>query len=345
MNRYLRLVIPAIVAIILVTFVIFLVGLGNLVSMFLKVSNYPEYLLLFLIVYVSAFFLRAKRLQIIVGEERISYGFYMKILIVSWFVNSIIPIRIGEGVELALLNSEHDVPIGSATASVVTAKLFDITALLIVFSGLLFSVGMKLQQEFALEFFYLLSLGVLLCLLFGIILVALIPDRLNSMIKRGLGRWPKISIALCSFIDSASMASKKIGNSKRKILSLLIISIPIWMLQGSTLFFVSKAVGYNFPIADTMTASISAFASMIVPISPGGFGTYELVAGFLLSILIVNAPLQTVAIPLAFTEHLLRQVTILIMGSIATLALGINFKGLFELTKKHQLTESRPSDS
>ena len=139
------------------------------------------------------------------------------------------------------------------------------------------------------------------------------------------------------------MASKKLGNSKKRILFLFMISIPIWILQGSTLFFVSKAVGYNFPVVDTLTASISAFVSMIVPISPGGFGTYELVAGFVLSILIVNAPLQSVAIPLAITEHLLRQIVILILGSIATVALGTKFRGLFELTKRYKMMESKAS--
>lgn len=345
MNRYVRIALSASIAIILIAFMIILVGIENIISMLLQVSTHPLYLLLFLAAFLGAFLFRAKRLKVIVGHDDIPLKFYLNILFVSWFLNVIIPARIGEGAQIALLNTEHNVPVGSAAASVVTDKLFDLIALLVLFSGLLFMVGIDLQQELGLGLFILVALLIIVTLFIGLILIAVIPDKLNKFVNTLFGRFTRFSTVLCRLINSASAAIKRLGTSKRQIVVLFLLSLPVWILEAITLFLIASAIGYNFPIINTMTASVSAFLSMTIPITPGGFGTYELVMGFILSILVAEAPLETVALPLAITEHLLRQVVTLFVGAIATSILGTKFGGLLELTKKYRMVETSETAS
>ncbi|MHA2359821.1 MAG: lysylphosphatidylglycerol synthase transmembrane domain-containing protein [Candidatus Thorarchaeota archaeon] len=343
MGNHRRIVASVLIAVILVSLMILIVGVDRIIGMLLQITTNPIYLFLFLTVFLGAFLFRAKRLQIIVGEEGIPLKFYLNILFASWFLNVLIPARIGEGAQIALLNSEHKVPVGRAAASVVTDKLFDLMALLLLFSCFLAIIGIDLQQEPTLGLFIIIASIIVLLIFVGLVLIAIIPGRLIYLVNRLFSRWNRLSTVLCRLIDSASSAVKDLGSSKSQLVLLFALSLPIWICEGITLFMIAGAIGYVFPVIETMTATIAAFLSMTIPITPGGFGTYELVMGFILSILVVGAPFETVALPLAITEHLLRQVVTLLVGAIATSVIGTQLGGLLEMARKYRGIETSPS--
>ena len=337
-----RVIASVLIAIILVSLMILIVGVDRIIGTLLQVTTNPIYLVLFFGAFLGAFLFRAKRLQIIVGEEGIPYTFYLNILFTSWFLNVLVPARVGEGAQIALLNTEHEVPIGRAAASVVTDKLFDLMALLFLFSSFLVIVGLDLQQEPVLGLFIIIASLIVLALFLGLLLIAIIPDRLINLTQRLFSRWNRLSIILCRLIESASQAVRDIGRSKKQLVLLFALSLPIWLSEAITLFMIAGSIGYDFPVIETMTAGITAFLSMTIPITPGGFGTYELVMGFVLSILVSGAPFETVALPLAITEHLLRQVVTLIIGAISTSIIGTRFGGLLEMARKYRAIETHP---
>ena len=343
LGNHRRIAASVLIAIILVSIMILIVGLDRIIEMFLRVTTNPIYLVFFLIAFLGAFIFRAKRLQIIVGEESIPFKFYVNILFVSWFLNVFIPARIGEGAQIALLNTEYKVPVGKAAASVVTDKLFDLMAILLLFSSLLAIVGIDLQQEPTMGLFVIIASIIILMLFVGLLLIAVMPSRLINIVNRLFSRWDKLSIVLCRLIASASSTIRDLGSSKSQLVFLFVLSIPIWLCEGMTLFIIAGAIGYDFPVVETMTATIAAFLSMTVPITPGGFGTYELVMGFILSLLVVGAPFETVALPLAITEHLLRQVVTLFVGAIATSMIGTKLGGLLEMARKYRGIETSTS--
>ena len=343
LGNHRRVVLSVIIAIVLVSLMILIVGVDRIVGMLLQVTTNPIYLAMFFGAFLGAFLFRAKRLQIIVGEDHIPFTFYLNILFTSWFLNVLIPARIGEGAQIALLNTEHEVPVGKAAASVVTDKLFDLMALLILFSSFLVLVGIDLQQEPVLGLFIIIALVIVLALFLALLLIAIIPNRLMNLVNRLFSRWNRLSTILCRLIDSASSAVRDIGRSKSQLGLLFVLSIPIWLSEAITLFFIAGAIGYDFPVIETMTAGITAFLSMTIPITPGGFGTYELVMGFVLSILVDGAPFETIALPLAITEHLLRQVVTLIVGAVSTSIIGTRFGGLLEMARKYRAIERHPS--
>ena len=336
LSNHRRVAASILIAIILVSIMILIVGVDIIIGMFLRVTTNPIYLVFFLIAFLGAFIFRAKRLQIIVGEDGIPFKFYLNILFVSWFLNVFIPARIGEGAQIALLNTEYKVPVGKAAASVVTDKLFDLMAILLLFSGFLVIVGIDFQQEPTLALFIIIASIIVLILFIGLLLIAAIPSKLTNLVNRLFSRWYKFSTVLCRLIATASSAIRELGSSKSQLVFLFVLSIPIWLCEGITLFLIAGAIGYDFPVIETMTAAIAAFLSMTIPLTPGGFGTYELVMGFILSILVVGAPFETVALPLAITEHLLRQVVTLFVGAIATSVIGTQLGGLLEMARKYR---------
>ncbi|MDH4214668.1 MAG: flippase-like domain-containing protein [Candidatus Thorarchaeota archaeon] len=343
MGSHRRVAASVLIAVFLVSLMILIVGVDRIIGMLFLVTTNPIYLVLFLMAFLGAFLFRAKRLQIIVGEKGIPFKFYLNILFASWFLNVLVPARIGEGAQIALLNAEYKVPVGKAMASVVTDKLFDLLALLLLFSSFLAVIGIDLQQEPTLGGFIIIASIIVLVLFIGLLLIAIIPNRLIYLVNRLFSRWNRLSTILCRLIDSASSAVKDLGSSKSQLAFLFVLSLPIWLCEAATLLMIAGAIGYGFPIIETMTAAIAAFLSMTIPVTPGGFGTYELVMGFILSILVVDAPFETVALPLAITEHLLRQVVTLVVGAISTSVIGTQFGRLLEMARKYRRIETQPN--
>jgi len=311
-----------------------LVGVDRIVFAFVLATTHPLFLALFVFTFLVSFLFRATRLRIIVGNPQIAYSFYLRLLFASWFLNVIVPARIGEAAQIALLNSEHEVPIGRAATAIVADKVYDLLALGVLLSSLLVLLEGESNQVRPFGIFVVIAFLVIIGLTIGLLLVALVPQRVSALFEFLFGRWDRVSQALIGVVESANSAVREIVGSKRRLITLFLLSLPIWLCEGSTVFLISQAMGYAFPVAETMTAAVVAFLSMTLPLTPGGFGTYELVMAFTLSLLIPAAHFEFVALPISIVEHLIRQIVILAVGAVAISALGTQLSGILDLARR-----------
>jgi len=326
-----------------------IVGLERLSTAFAQATTNPLFLIFFVSAFLGSFLFRAKRLQMIVGAEEIGYFFYLKMLFVSWFLNLIAPARVGEASQIALLHSEYKVPVGHAGTAIVADKIFDLVSLVTLLSCFLLFIGQSTNANLPFDLFVIITIAALGALILGLFLVAKFPAQLKGILSKLFGRWPRILGIFHRLVDSSSTATSRIVSSKSKILFLFSLSIPVWLLESSTLFFMSQAMGYSFPVIESMTAAVAAFMAMTLPLTPGGFGTYELVMAFTLSVLLPQFGLETVTLPVAIVEHLLRQVVTLIVGAISLTSLGISLSAVMDLARRFKGTqeteETDPIDS
>jgi uncharacterized protein (TIRG00374 family) len=349
LRQGLRVLLSIVLAIILMGILFAFVGFDRVVLAFAQATTNPLFLLLFVSAFLGSFLFRSKRLQLIVGLDEIPYIFFLKILFVSWFLNLIAPARVGEASQIALLHSEHKVPVGHAGTAIVADKIFDLISLVALLSCFLLLIGQSTSVGLPFELFVIIATGAIGVLILGLFLIAKFPNQLKGLLMKIFRRWPRILGIFQNLVDSSNKAIGRIFASKSKILLLFSLSIPVWILEASILFFISQAMGYSFPLIESMTAAIAAFISMTLPLTPGGFGTYELVMAFTLTTLLPQFGLEEVTLPVAIVEHLLREVVTLIAGAISLMSLGIRFSALMDLVRrfrgKQAIEETAQMDS
>ena len=88
-------------------------------------------------------------------------------------------------------------------------------------------------------------------------------------------------------------------------------------------------MGYDFSISTTMFIELIVLITIIIPLTPGGFGTYEIALAFSLN-LFFNLNLDNEALPIAFFEHAIRQVYVYLTGFFILLISRIKTKQLID---------------
>ncbi len=288
--------------IILSIFIYFLVEY-NVFSKLNEILNrlFPIYLLLSLIIYISTYFLRAKRFTLFFPE--IKTLDLSAVMAVHTFFNNLLPFRSGEASFPIILKKLFNVEGVISSATLLLVRLFDLLSLSILFT--LSTVFISLQNK------KLLLISVFL--FFFILLIIFIGFKLLRKFKN------RFSIAFTLFGFFSNF------NSKRNLTLVFTYSILNWTFKFLSFFFILKAGGINISFPKTIFAATFGELTTVLPIhSIGGFGTYEagLVGGFALLGL-----KGSYALTVAFYFHLLLFTMSGVLAFFGWIYLSGKFKG------------------
>ncbi len=226
----------------------------------------PVYYILAFILYYITFPLRAVRWQIMlrnVGyrEELPGLTRLTEIVYLSFFLNCILPVRLGDVYRAYLLKEEKDVSFTKTLGTVVAERIFDVLVivLLLVAAALAFWHGFAGGAATIIMIAGLAMLAALAVFLvvlwkFGNRLEKYLPSRIRSFYR------PFQEGTLGSF---------------RQVPMVVILTTIIWLLEAGRYLMVSYALGLTPGLGVILFASLATAILVALPATPGGLGLVE----------------------------------------------------------------------
>lgn len=241
----------------------------------LRTLSIPQYLL-GLFIFLCGLPLRALRWRVVLREAHLpvddpnerkqwaSLPRLLEILWISWFVNGVLPARLGDVYRCYLFQERAKRPFSIALGMVFAERVAD----LLVLFGMLFlfgsiALGFRLPPELQAAFWICVGLAALLVVVllsfrFGAGLVKrLVPSGLFEKIERFRGG------VLAAF--QVKSFPKVVG-----------LTALIWLIEGARLWFVVSSLG-DLSLGVSIVVFISLLGSLLtsVPALPGGLGLTE----------------------------------------------------------------------
>ncbi len=279
-----------------------------------------ELLLLAVPIYFLALAVIALRWQYLLrGARLIPLRSLAELVAICYMGNGLYPLRAGEALRIYLLRRNHDVPLASATATVMVERAFDGVVMLsfVMFSllfidiqsaevGAIVSIAAPLFVGAVAVFFLLAAKPALLRSLMGS-LSRILPDRLAPLINQ----------------VGDDMTSGLAGlRTPTLLLGAVISSYVTWAIEAGVYWIVMFAFGldHGFTVALLVIGVVNLAG--VVSASPGQVGIYEFVVS---TILIALGTSAAIAASYAVVVHLVIWAPTTLFGFLLLLRQGMGF--------------------
>lgn len=275
------------------------------------------WLVVAVVAYLSSFLLRTWRYRVLLRTSGhfASRGGVFRSIMTGWFVNFILPARAGDVARGVALKTTEDVPFGVATGLVVVERLLD----MVVLGGtmlLLAATLLPTRQAWPLAAGALAIASALGAALAGIYYL---DERVSARLE---ARFPRVRHGLDELHDALD---RVVANPYAVALALL-VSVPVWVFEATTIFMSARAIGVEISIVATVTTAIAAFLAQAVPITPAGIGTYEATIAGTLSLFGVDPDVGTA---LGLVDHFVRVGAVYAVGTVSTIHIGFRSRAYF----------------
>ncbi len=249
----------------------------------------PLYVVTAFVVYYGAFWLRASRWKMLlrnvdIKEEQIpSANGLVEIIYLSWFVNCIVPAKLGDAYRSYLLKRNAKVSFSTTIGTILAERVIDLLVLFGLLSVSFLLVGQRLSST-SNEF----NLG-LVMLLGGLLVVALIIGLVGLRFFGDL----ILKVVPARFKDKFSAFQQGILRSfkRRSIPFLLVYTILIWLMEAGRLFFVTRSLdAHEVTISAVIFIALLSSLLTTLPLTPGGAGIVEGAVVLALGLFIKNDP-------------------------------------------------------
>jgi uncharacterized protein (TIRG00374 family) len=291
----------------------FLLGIVILVTL-LRVTNVdftevlaqvgqmnPRVYALAVVCYILTFPFRGFRWQRLLANvgTRLPAWQLTEVIFISWFVNSVLPGKVGDVYRGYLLRREHGLSLSRTVGTVVAERIIDLFVLILLLGGTGFlvlrhrtspTVDHILQAGWV--GLAILIVGVFVLYRFGERLVAFFPENVQ-------GVYAKFAHGAFSSLRSG-----------RGLPVLAILTLLAWGAEAGRLYFVMRSLHLDLgPQAALFTVAAISLA-LIVP-TPGGLGGVE--AAFAGVLAVFGVPLQ-IALAVALLDRLISYYSLIVFG-------------------------------
>ncbi len=298
-RKIIAIVIPACIAVAILGYMIWSVW-GQLLEAFSHIL--PVYLVIALIICTAGWFLRGWRYQRILSglETTVSLRTATGCILVSQTVNLIVPLRLGDLVRIFILNHENGTAYSAGISSIVVERVFDIATIALL--GLI-TLPFVLNVDPA----YRTVIWLILILCAAFFLFLILVNRFTSE-----NRYLQIILNMLSEI-------RKVSLTPSSIILLGCISVVIWFSDILACLAVVLMFQQQASIATVIFAIVVGNLIKAVPLTPGGFGTYEYLVAETFSL--AGMP-DVYAKLVAIIDHLIKNLVTLIGGTISIYLFG-----------------------
>jgi uncharacterized protein (TIRG00374 family) len=224
----------------------------------------PLWLVAALSAYAFNLALRARRWQLILGPTAaIPYPAVLRVLLVGYGFNTIMPARLGELFRAEFFKKTRGLPRAPVLTSIVVERLFDGLAVV----GLL-AIGLLLTARGGRPAAALFGVLIAGAVLFGgVLVVALGFGRLRRV--RFLARFPRLPELMAS-----AQRGFAILRSRRRV-EVAILTLIVYVPDALALWFVVRAAGFRLGFADTLVLDGASALSTLLPSGPAFLGSLQ----------------------------------------------------------------------
>lgn len=266
----------------------------------------PGFLALAFVAYYATFPLRSYRWRYVLSRSgvRIRFRDATEILFLSWFVNCLVPAKLGDVYRAYLLRSNFGASISRTLGTIFIERVAD----LIVIAGLALAAGYwSFRGRSRPEIDTLFIIG------FGISLVLVVLVVVLRLLGAHLSRWlPGRLAALWDRFHEGSTGAISV----RSVPVILVITAGIWLLEGARLYFVIRALDLpdvGLGISASVFVALAAALLTAIPLTPAGFGFVE--AGIIGTLALYGIAVEP-ATAVALTDRALTVLTVIVLGGI-----------------------------
>jgi uncharacterized protein (TIRG00374 family) len=261
----------------------------------------PRIYALAVLCYVLTFPFRGLRWQRLLANvgTRLPLGQLTEVIFISWFVNSVLPGKVGDVYRGYLLRREHSLSLSRTVGTVVAERVVDIFALV----TLLGVTGIfVLRNRVSPVVDHMLQVGWigLAVMVLGMVVAYRYGERIAA-------RFPEKVQAVYAKFAHGTFTS---FSSVRGLPVLILLTVLAWSAEAGRLYFVMQALHVELgPLAAFFTVAAISLA-LIVP-TPGGLGGVE--AAFAGVLAVFGVPLQ-LALAVAVLDRLISYYSLIIFG-------------------------------
>ena len=266
----------------------------------------PLFLLLATLSYYATFPLRGLRWRFVLGRVGTQIGKRdaTEILFLSWFVNCLVPAKLGDLYRAYLLKGNYGGSISRTVGTIFIERIADI----VVIFGLALAAGFwsfrgRSRPEIDALFLAGFVVAVVLVLLvvglnyFGGHITRLLPERVADLYER--------------FHEGSTGAL-----TARSLPVIGAYTVAIWLFEGLRLFFVIRALDLpdaNLGISASLFVALAGSLLTAIPLTPAGVGFVEAgIVGLLALYGVVGEP----ALAVALTDRAISILTVIVLGGI-----------------------------
>lgn len=274
-----------------------------------------------------SYLLRAIRWQLLFPNTHLPLLSSLKVLILGFFMNNVLPARAGELVRAHLGGKVSGESRALVLATIASERLADglsISLMFVLIIGL-FGRG-HLDPDYADNLMYV-------AYLFGaataaVILILMFRSRIFKVSARLIEKYDKKSLTFTLskaevFINGLSPLC-----SPSRALKISLWSVLIWGIELVVYIAIAKAFASNLPISGCVLFLVAVNFSSLIPAAPGGFGVIELVAkNVLLSLGVASSEL---ALSMVLAQHFIQYLVIGIPGALLLATLRSQLRDMQE---------------
>jgi uncharacterized protein (TIRG00374 family) len=281
----------------------------------LRGANVPLYLLALMVYYV-AFVFRSMRWRTLLrnvgyrrreGVDLPPLRGLSRILLLSWFVNCLVPAKLGDAYRAYLLKSDADVSFSKTVGTILAERIVDLLVL-----GVLLAVAAIVAFGAALPT-AVLSLMELALALAVVLIIALVAMRLLGGRIRG---WLPLRLQ-----GKYGLFEEGTLQSFRALPTVTAYTIVIWLLEAARLYLVMLSIGvWRAHPAVPLFIGLAGALLTTIPVTPAGLGFVEsglvsllLLAGGLDLIGGISTP---VALSIALLDRSITYLSLVVFGAI-----------------------------
>lgn len=272
-----------------------------------QISNAnPLFLLLATLAYYATFPLRGLRWRFVLGRVGTQIGRRdaTEILFLSWFVNCLVPAKLGDLYRAYLLKGNYGGSISRTVGTIFIERIADIVVIFaLALAAGFWSFRGRSRPEIDALFLAGFVVAAILVLLviglnyFGGHLTRFLPERVADLYER--------------FHEGSTGAL-----TARSVPVIGAMTTFIWLLEGFRLFFVIRALdlpGANLGISASLFVMLGGSLLTAIPLTPAGVGFVEAgIVGLLALYGVVGEP----AVAVALTDRAISILTVIALGGI-----------------------------
>lgn len=255
-----------------------------------------------LAVYFASFPLRARRWARLLAQNGVPVRgrHLLEILILGWFVNCLVPAKLGDLYRSYLVKRRFGVSLSRTVGVVVAERLLDLLAVfgLLIVGGYI-AFGRTVLPDLRLVYASAVALAVLITV--GAVIVYALAPRLARFFPREVRRIGRLF-------------REGILHSFRALPSAGPLTLLIWLTEAARLALVLAALGLELPLSGVIFVAVASALLTTVPLTPAGFGfveiaiVYVLTAGFGLT--------QHDAVAVAALDRIVSVFSIIVVGGV-----------------------------
>jgi uncharacterized protein (TIRG00374 family) len=259
-----------------------------------------------ILVYYASFVVRGVRWQILLanaGEPRRASRL-APIILASFFVNCVVPAKMGDVYRAYLGRMRERIPGSKAFGTVVSERLLDLCVLMVL---LLASGAYVFHKRSSATLVPYVVGGGLLCAV-GIGIVVLMRSGRGTRILRLL---PEAIFHRYESFRSGAVTSL------RRWPTLLVLTILVWTCESGRLGLVIAALGLSAKVGPSQFVLVALVAALLttVPFTPGGVGLVQ--GGVTASLVVVAGLDNTLAFSVALLDGSISYGSLVVIGFIA----------------------------